>query len=78
MSESTPLEVHGPSSVADPLMSASLLTTYAAATTMMLLLVDFTGVVVSPDDYGILGPRPVGSRTYFAARLAMNGADGGP
>jgi hypothetical protein len=57
-------------SVADPLMSASLLTTYAAATTMMLLLVDFTGVVVSPDDYGILGPRPVGSRTYFAARLS--------
>ena len=56
--------------LADPLMSASLLTTYAAATTMMLLLVDFTGVVVSPDDYGILGHRPVGSRTYFAARLA--------
>jgi hypothetical protein len=54
----------------DPLMSASLMTTYGAATTMMLLLVDFTGVVVSPDDYGILGHRPVGSRTYFAARLA--------
>jgi hypothetical protein len=54
----------------DPLMSASLLTTYAAANTMMMLLVDFTGVVVSPDDYGILGHRPVGSRTYFAARLA--------
>jgi len=57
-------------STPDPLMSAALLTTYAAATTMMLLLLDFTGVVVSPDDYGILGPRPVGSRTYFAARLA--------
>jgi len=56
--------------MADPLMSASLLTTYAASTTMMLLLVDFTGVVVSPDDYGILGHRPIGSRTYFAARLA--------
>jgi hypothetical protein len=56
--------------LSDPMMSASLLTTYAAATTMMLLLVDFTGVVVSPDDYGILGHRPVGSRTYFAARLA--------
>jgi ABC-2 type transport system permease protein len=54
----------------DPLMSASLMTTYGAATTMMLLLVDFAGVVISPDDYGILGPRPVGSRTYFAARLA--------
>ena len=57
-------------STPDALLSASLLTTYAAATTMMLLLVDFTGVVVSPDDYGVLGHRPVGSRTYFAARLA--------
>jgi hypothetical protein len=56
--------------MADPLMAASLLTTYGAANTMMLLLVDFTGMVLSPDDYGILGPRPIGSRTYFAARLA--------
>jgi hypothetical protein len=57
----------------DTLVSASLLTTYAAANTMMLLLVDFTSVVVSPEDYNILGHRPVGSRTYFAARLAAIG-----
>jgi hypothetical protein len=55
--------------MSDTLLSASLLTTYAAATTTMLLLVDFTGIVISPDDYGTLGHRPVGSRTYFAARL---------
>jgi len=55
---------------ADVLMSASLLTTYAAATTVMMLLVDFTGVVLAPEDYAILAPRPIGSRTYFAARLA--------
>lgn len=55
---------------ADVLVSASLLTTYAAANTMMLLLVDFTSVVLSPDDYNILGHRPVGPRTYFAARMA--------
>ena len=54
----------------DTMVSASLLTTYAAANIMMLLLVDFTSVVLSPDDYNILGHRPVGSRTYFAARLA--------
>src|SRR5262249_12098355 len=59
---------------ADILMSASLLTTYAAATTMMMLLVDFTGVVLAPEDYGIRAPRPIGSRTYFAARLAAVGA----
>jgi len=52
------------------LVSAALLTTYAAANTMMLLLVDFTGVVLSPDDYHILGHRPVDSRTYFAARMS--------
>src|SRR5689334_8107463 len=59
---------------ANLLMSASLLTTYAAATTTMMLLVDFTGVVLAPEDYAILAPRPVGSRTYFAARLAAVGA----
>ena len=41
----------------------------AGINTVMLLLVDFTGLVVSPDDYGVLGHRPVSSRTYFAARL---------
>jgi hypothetical protein len=54
----------------DALLSASLLTTYGGANTMMLLLVDFTGIVISPDDYGILGHRPLASHTYFAARLA--------
>jgi hypothetical protein len=41
---------------ADTLLSASLLTTYAAANTMMMLLVDFTGIVVSPDDYSGTAP----------------------
>jgi hypothetical protein len=57
----------------DILMSASLLTTYAAATTIMMLLVDFTGVVLAPEDYAILAARPVSSRTYFSARLAAVG-----
>src|SRR5206468_11146967 len=55
--------------VPDILISASLLTTYGAINTVMVLLVDFTGLVVSPDDYAVLGHRPVSSRTYFAARL---------
>lgn len=53
----------------DPFVFATLLTTYGALNTGMLLLVDFTGLVVSPDDYRILGCRPIASRTYFAARL---------
>src|SRR5689334_10791968 len=54
----------------DVLVSATLLITYGAINTAMLLLVDFTGLVVSPYDYVVLGHRPVSSRTYFAARLA--------
>ncbi len=56
--------------IPDVLVSATLLTTYGSINTAMLLLVDFTGLVVSPDDYVVLGHRPVSSRTYFAARLA--------
>jgi hypothetical protein len=55
--------------IPDVLVSATLLTTYGAINTVMVLLVDFTGLVVSPDDYAVLGHRPVSSRTYFAARL---------
>jgi hypothetical protein len=55
--------------IPDLLVSATLLTTYGGVNTVMLLLVDFTGLVVSPDDYGVLGHRPVSSRTYFASRL---------
>ncbi len=56
--------------IPDLLLSATLLTSYGGINTVMLLLVDFTGLVVSPDDYGVLGHRPVSSRTYFASRLA--------
>jgi hypothetical protein len=55
--------------ISDVLISATLLTSYGAINTIMLLLVDFTALVVSPDDYAVLGSRPVSSRTYFAARL---------
>lgn len=55
--------------VPDVLISATLLTSYGAINTIMILLVDFTGLVVSPDDYVVLGARPISSRTYFAARM---------
>jgi hypothetical protein len=54
----------------DVQVAASLLTTYGAINTAMLLLVEFNAIVLSPDDYAVLGHRPVDSRTYFAARLA--------
>ncbi len=52
--------------------------TFAASTVYYLLLlstlglallVDFTGVVLSPDDHVQLAPRPVDGRTFFVARL---------
>lgn len=36
-----------------------------------LVLLEFGSSIVSPDDILILAPRPVSSRTYFAARLAI-------
>lgn len=35
----------------------------------LALLVDFTGIVLSPDDHVQLAPRPVDARTFFVARL---------
>jgi hypothetical protein len=34
-----------------------------------MVLVEYQSVVVSPDDYAILGFQPVSSRTYFAVKL---------
>jgi hypothetical protein len=56
--------------IRDVLLSATLLTTYGGLTIILLVLMDFTGLVVSPDDYVVLGARPISSRTYFAARLS--------
>ena len=43
--------------------------TMLLATIGLALLVDFTAVVLSPDDSVQLAPRPVDSRTFFVARL---------
>jgi len=54
----------------DVLTSAIVLVSMVGMNSSMLLLIDFTGFVVSTDDYWIVAPRPVSSRTYFAARIA--------
>ena len=53
----------------DQFTAAVLMVTMAAMNSALLLLVDFTGFVISTHDYWIVGPRPVSSRTYFAARI---------
>jgi hypothetical protein len=42
-------------------------TMFVVSTTVLL---DYNSAVTSPDDYSILGFRPISSRTYFAAKLA--------
>jgi hypothetical protein len=54
----------------DTLTATVMLTTMSAFNTALMLMSDFAGFVVSPDDYWILGSRPVDDRTYFAARVA--------
>ena len=43
--------------------------TLLLSTLGLALLVDFTGIVLSPDDYLQLAPRPIDARTFFVARL---------
>lgn len=56
--------------IADSLTAALFMVIMAGMTISMLLLVDFAGSVVSAEDYWVVAPRPVSSRTYFAARLS--------
>jgi hypothetical protein len=53
----------------DVFLSSSVYIVLLASTLGLALLVDFTGIVLSPDDHAILAHRPVDGRTFFAARL---------
>ncbi len=48
------------------------LLTFSAAMfmTAITVIMEYSSVVVSPDDYGILAHRPVSSRTYYWAKVA--------
>lgn len=53
----------------DVLFSVNLLVLYTMFMVGGLILVEYHTVVVSPDDYFVLGFRPVSSRTYFVVKL---------
>jgi hypothetical protein len=53
----------------DLLLSGTIVLSYVMFMVATAALLDHSATVVSPEDYGILGFRPIGSRTYFAARL---------
>ncbi len=42
---------------------------YSMTMTSMAVLIEFYSVVIHPDDFEILGHRPISSSTYFAAKL---------
>jgi hypothetical protein len=54
----------------DLFLSANLVLAYVMFMVGTAALVDHNAAITSPDDYHILGFRPVTSRTYFAARVA--------
>src|SRR5690349_10361308 len=54
----------------DLFMAATLLLAYVMFMVGTAALLDHNAAITSPDDYHILGFRPVTSRTYFAARIA--------
>jgi len=43
---------------------------YSMLMIAFIVLSEFGATIVSPEDYEILGHRPIGSRTYFAAKLS--------
>ncbi len=50
-------------------MSATLLISYTMFMLASLVLVEYHTVVVSADDYTVLGYRPISSRTFFVVKL---------
>ncbi len=53
----------------DPFLAAVIVLSYVVFMVGTIVLLDHNTAVTSPDDYAILGCRPVDSRTYFAAKL---------
>jgi len=43
---------------------------YSMLMIAFIVLSEFGATIISPDDYEVLGPRPITSRTYFAAKLS--------
>ena len=54
----------------DRFLGAAIVIGYVMFMVGTAALLDHNAAIVSPDDYGILGYRPITSRTYFAAKLA--------
>lgn len=56
--------------VDDVMLTGTIVLTYVMAMVGLMVLVDHQAIITSPDDYLVLGARPVSSKTYFAVRLS--------
>ena len=57
--------------IQDPFWSSLIVFTIVAFMIGSMMLVEFSAIVVAPEDYQILSVQPVSSRTYFAAKVAF-------
>jgi hypothetical protein len=55
---------------AGTLLFSGILLGYAMLMLAMSILIEFGSTVINPDDFHILGPRPVSSGTYFAVKFS--------
>jgi hypothetical protein len=53
----------------DVFFTGTVLVAYNMVMVAMMILIDFGAVVISPEDYSILGYQPITSRTFFISRL---------
>ena len=54
----------------DVMLTGTIVLTYVMSMVGLMVLVDHQAIITSPDDYLVLGARPVSSKTYFAVRLS--------
>lgn len=52
----------------DPFFGTAILNTIICVFISITILLEFSNLILSPDDYTILAPHPVNSRTFFAAK----------
>jgi len=55
--------------IGDRFAASMVVLSYVTIMVATAMLVDLNAVILSPTDYGVLGPQPISSRTYFAAKL---------
>ena len=57
-------------STLDRFLGGTIVVSYVAFLVSSTMLATHAGTIISPDDYAILGYRPITSRTYLAVRVA--------